>query len=110
MYWTHGWYIAQDRKTDGLHTFVFNGHKRAHALTFQAVITPDGIIMHIYGPVENRRYDWTLYVRSEFDKQLESALIVEDKQHCIYRDCGYNEKDFVPVPFQESEVSDDQHA
>ena len=35
------------RPTDnGLQNFVYNGHKRAHFLKFQAVTTPDGISLH----------------------------------------------------------------
>ena len=30
---------------------VFNGHKRVHAIKFQSVTVPSGMIAHIYGPV-----------------------------------------------------------
>ena len=30
---------------------VYNGHKRRHALTFQSVTLPDGLIAHLFGPV-----------------------------------------------------------
>ena len=29
-----------------------NGHKRKHALKFQAVNSPDGPIMHVHSPIE----------------------------------------------------------
>lgn len=32
---------------------VYNGHKRVHALKFQSVATPNGLIAHLYGPVGN---------------------------------------------------------
>ena len=32
---------------------VYNGHKRIHALKFQSVALPNGIIANIYGPVGN---------------------------------------------------------
>ena len=42
----------------GLHQrMFFNGHKRIHALKFQIVITPDGLIAHAFGPVEGCRHD-----------------------------------------------------
>ena len=31
--------------------FVYNGHKREHALKFQCVALPNGLIGHLYGPV-----------------------------------------------------------
>ena len=30
---------------------VFNGHKRVHALKFQSVAIPNGLIANLYGPV-----------------------------------------------------------
>lgn len=30
---------------------VYNGHKRVHALKFQSVALPNGLIGHLYGPV-----------------------------------------------------------
>ena len=34
-----------------LQRIVYNGHKRVHALKFQSVTLPNGIIAHMYGPV-----------------------------------------------------------
>ena len=33
----------------------YNGLKRTHALKFQVVTTPDGLITHLHGPVESRQ-------------------------------------------------------
>ena len=30
---------------------VYNGHKRVHALKFQSVVAPNGLIANLYGPV-----------------------------------------------------------
>ena len=30
---------------------VYNGHKRVHALKFQSIVTPNGLIANLYGPV-----------------------------------------------------------
>ena len=30
---------------------VYNGHKRVHALKFQSVVLPNGLIGNMYGPV-----------------------------------------------------------
>lgn len=30
---------------------VYNGHKRVHALKFQSVTLPNGLVAHLYGPV-----------------------------------------------------------
>lgn len=31
---------------------VYNGHKRVHALKFQSVVLPNGLVGHLYGPVD----------------------------------------------------------
>ncbi|ETV71712.1 hypothetical protein H257_13142 [Aphanomyces astaci] len=31
---------------------VYNGHKRRHAVKYQTLVTPDGIIAHTFGPIE----------------------------------------------------------
>ena len=36
---------------------VYNGHKRVHAIKFQSVVTPNGLIANLFGPVEGRRHD-----------------------------------------------------
>lgn len=30
---------------------VYNGHKRVHAIKFQSVVTPNGMIANLFGPV-----------------------------------------------------------
>ena len=30
---------------------LYNGHKRVHALKFQSVVLPNGLIANMYGPV-----------------------------------------------------------
>ena len=34
---------------------VYNGHKRVHSLKFQSVVTPNGLIANLFGPVEGKR-------------------------------------------------------
>lgn len=35
---------------------VYNGHKRVHALKFQSVPLPNGLVAHLYGPVGTRQF------------------------------------------------------
>ena len=89
---------------------AYNGHKRKHAIKYQAVSAPDGLVQHLYGPLEGRRHDWTLYVRSKMDEILPRVLFVQGKRYCIYGDSGYNQRWFIDVPFQGSNVSPAQVA
>ena len=34
---------------------LFNEHKWIHALKFQLIVIPNGLICNLYGPVEGRR-------------------------------------------------------
>ena len=34
----------------------YNGHKRVHALKFQSIVTPNGLIANLYGPVGEWKY------------------------------------------------------
>lgn len=96
------------RPTDhGLQNVAYNGHKRAHALKFQALTTPDGMFLHCFGPLEGRRHDWTLYARSELDTQLQASLRDGALQYCIYGDSGYNSREYLEVPFQGAHLGED---
>eukprot|EP00171_Calliarthron_tuberculosum_P001768 IDg1768t1 len=94
----------------GMQTVAYNGHKRKHALKFQAISTPDGMFLHMYGPLEGRKHDWTLYVRSNVDEQLEECLLNEGLFHCIYGDSGYSAREYLVIPFQGASLSEDQVA
>ena len=39
---------------------VYNGHKRAHSLKLQSIVCPDGMVGHLFGPVEGRRHGTTV--------------------------------------------------
>ena len=89
---------------------VYRGHKRKHALKFQALNTPDGLIMHLHGPVEGRRHDWTLYVRGNLDEVLPVVFEIGARKFCVYSDSGYNPRWYLEVPFQGSNLSAQQRA
>jgi hypothetical protein len=40
---------------------VFNGHKRVHAIKFQSLVLPNGLIANLNGPYEGRRHDSTMF-------------------------------------------------
>ena len=50
---------------------VYNGHKRVHAIKFQCVATPSGMIASLYGPVEGRRHDSGMLAMSGLLPELE---------------------------------------
>ena len=64
----------------------FNGHKRLHALKFQIVTTPDGLIAHAFGPVEGCCHD--------ADVLGESDLLA------LYGDTAYPPSGYIQKEFQ----------
>lgn len=68
---------------------VFNGHKRMHALKFQSVIDPSGILVHFWGPLEGRRHDSGMYNESGIDPLLQTIKDSHGSQMAIYGDTAY---------------------
>ena len=88
-----GTFIGTARPEDNeMQRAAYNGHRRKHAIKFEALLTPDGLIAHAAGPLEGRRHDWTLYVRSDVDEQLEEMLLIEVRQFYIYGYSGCNRR------------------
>ena len=63
--WLHRWdrapYQSPNRTAAD---FFCNGHKRVHAMKFQSVVVPNGLIAHLYGSVEGRHHDAFLLLES----------------------------------------------
>ncbi|ETV83036.1 hypothetical protein H257_04779 [Aphanomyces astaci] len=95
---------ACTRPTNGtMQRCVYNGHKRKHALKFQTLVTPDGIIAHVFGPVEDRRYDLTILRRS----QLERVLRMDPRfdGFIIHGDSAYGKSAHFASPFADANVN-----
>ena len=75
-----GTVIAVARSSRGeVQKVAYNGHKRKHALKYQAITSPDGLVLHAAGPIEGRKHDWTLYCRSGVDESLPGVMYVGGK-------------------------------
>jgi len=48
-------------------------------LNYQAVTTPNGLILHTYGLLEGLRHNWTLHRRSGLDESLGDLFLVDGK-------------------------------
>lgn len=90
---------------------VYNGWKRIHALKFHAVVTPDGIISHLYGPVEGRRHDETLYRESGLAELLERhSFAPNGSPLVIYGDPAYGLSTHLISPYKGLELTQEQKA
>lgn len=60
-----------------------NGHKRVHALKFQSVIAPNGMIANLYGPVEGQRHDAGMLRMSGLLTELNHYVYIHQQDnHC----------------------------
>ena len=66
----------------------YNGHKRRHAFKAHAVISPSGMVVHYFGPVEGRHHDsWLL--RESGLYTLVATLTINGVDYQIYADSAY---------------------
>lgn len=77
----------------------YSGHKRIHCLVFQTITTPDGLIFHLYGPVEGRRPDAYLYRESGVDLLLQQHLHIDGEQFYLYADKAYVVRPWMQTAF-----------
>ena len=53
---------------------LYSGHKRVHGIKFQSVVTPDGFIALLFGPIPGNRHDSHMLRESELLDQLEELM------------------------------------
>jgi len=99
-------YIARPKGREQRATY--SGHKRRNCVKFQAISLPDGLIFNIFGPVEGRRHDMTLYRRSNIAADLERSLLIGGRQFYIYGDPAYVLRAYLQTGFQGSALSQEQ--
>ncbi|KIO28419.1 hypothetical protein M407DRAFT_182246 [Tulasnella calospora MUT 4182] len=90
---------------------LYNGWKRIHALKWHSVITPDGLHAHVFGPVEGRRHDETLYKESGLAAILdEHSWDPEGNPLAVYGDPAYGIGRHLLSPFKGASLSDEEQA
>jgi hypothetical protein len=90
---------------------LFNGWKRIHCLKYHAILAPDGIVIHIYGPVEGRRHDETVFQQSGVTQILEKHFwTVDGRALFIYGDPAYSVSAHVLAPYKGATVTAEQSA
>ena len=86
----------------------YTGKDRIHALKYQAINTPDGLIRHLAGPYPGARHDQFMLKESKvldwiggFPRQQGTSWA-----HVIYADCGYCKIDSrIEVPYHDAEIN-----
>jgi hypothetical protein len=68
---------------------AYSGHKRCHGIKFQSVVTPDGLIAHLFGPVAGSRHDSFLLAESGLIPMLSQLMPPGSPIFSLYGDPAY---------------------
>jgi len=90
----------------------YNGHKRVHGLKFQSVVLPNGLIGHLFAPLEGRRHDCALLRHSGLLDQLEERQwrTADGHSFALYGDPAYPNRDFLISPFRGAVLTAEESA
>jgi len=87
----------------------YNGWKRKHCLKYHAIVTPDGLISHLFGPVDGRRNDSFLWHESNLPQILQQHAHAPDGTPLqVYGDPAYSIGRFLISPYQGARIGYDQ--
>ena len=90
---------------------VYNGHKKVHALKFQSMVLPNGIIGNMYGPIEGKRHDCSLLRMSNLlPKLTQYAVDTNGNSLCLYGDPAYPLRVHLQCPFRGNRITPQQTA
>ncbi len=90
--------------------FTYNGHKRLHALKWQFISTPDGLIF-LNGPYDGNRHDARMVIESLLVQWAEVNAKGEDgKQRYLYGNQAYGTSAAIISPFRGNLIDSRQEA
>ena len=85
-----------------LETACYTGYKKYHSIRYQGVMCPDGIIEHLFGPVEGRRGDGHLLTESKLIPEMRRIHEETGVAYCVYGDPAYRLGTYVQCAFSRS--------
>ena len=88
---------------------IYNGHKKVHAIKFQSVVAPNGLIENLYGPMEGKRHDAGMLRDSQLLQKLQQySFNTQGQPLCIYGDPAYPLRVHLQCPFQNAVLTPPQ--
>jgi len=85
---------------------VYNGKDKTHALKYQVVCTPDGIMRHVYGPVCGSRHDQHMVHASKVLQWITShGRCATGEAFVCYADAGYALAPGLMRPFADDSIN-----
>ena len=83
-----------------LQAAVYNGKDRVHAIKYQALVTPDGMLQQLAGPWPGSRHDMHMLHQSQLRAFVRSLPARGDgTSFVVYADQGYAESAEVETPY-----------
>jgi hypothetical protein len=83
-----------------LQSAVYNGKDRVHAIKYQALVTPDGMLHQLAGPWPGSRHDMHMLHKSKLHAYVRGLPSRADgSSFAVYADQGYAESPEVKTPF-----------
>ena len=80
---------------------LYNGHKKVHAIKFQSIAAPSGLVANLFGLVEGKRHDSGMSARSGVLNQLQRFSVdTNGNPLCIYGDPAYPLRLHLQGPFR----------
>ena len=88
---------------------LYNGHKKVHAIKFQSLAVPNGLVANLCGPVEGKKHDSSMLAESGLYSKLEELHVPPDGRIlCIYGDSAYPHRPQLQGPFKGANVTQAQ--
>ncbi|XP_077498715.1 uncharacterized protein LOC144109799 [Amblyomma americanum] len=75
----------------------FSGHKRIHAVKYQSIMCPNGIICQLSGPYFGSRHDAGILRKSKTYEKLQK--LVQGHSYCLYGDPAYPLRPLLLKPY-----------
>jgi hypothetical protein len=77
----------------------YSGYYRAHGIKYQGIVTPDGLILSLYGPFPGSVHDIFMYRECGIPEKLRE-IMAEQQQLFLYGDIAYTSCFRVITPFK----------
>jgi hypothetical protein len=77
---------------------AYSGHKRTHGIKFQSIVTPDGLIACLFGPIPGARHDSFMLAESGLLQQLSQIMPRNQpgvQVYSLYGDPAYPQSQYI---------------
>ena len=80
---------------------TYSGHKKDNGQKWQAVVTPDGLVLSLIGPFLGPVNDWAIWRRSQLTERIQEIMKGNPTLY-LYEDPSYKHSYGIIAPFQHS--------